>query len=80
MCFSARSLPICSACYGPRYCTNYTMHYPTYPSISLFTFNTLVFIAVSYRLAADAVIKQSWRSRLQSVATEKACPASQEPR
>ncbi|KZP20291.1 hypothetical protein FIBSPDRAFT_1044937 [Athelia psychrophila] len=55
----------------PQYCTNYKMRYPTYPSISSFVFDTLVFIAVSYRLAADAAIDQSWRARLQSVVTGK---------
>ncbi|KZP02676.1 hypothetical protein FIBSPDRAFT_880115, partial [Athelia psychrophila] len=55
----------------PQYCPNYMMRYPTYPSVSSFIFDTLVLIAVSYRLAADAAIKQSWRARLQSVVTGK---------
>ncbi|KZP07856.1 hypothetical protein FIBSPDRAFT_901729 [Athelia psychrophila] len=53
------------------YCISYKMYYPTYPTISSFVFDTLVFIAVSYRLAADAATEQSWRARLQSVTTGK---------
>ncbi|KZP04457.1 hypothetical protein FIBSPDRAFT_806781 [Athelia psychrophila] len=43
----------------------------SYPSASSFLFDTFVFIAISYRLAADAATEQSWRARLRSVVTGK---------
>ncbi|KZP05148.1 hypothetical protein FIBSPDRAFT_1052649 [Athelia psychrophila] len=52
-------------------CLSYQIHYSTYPSISSFAFDTCVFLAISYRLAADAATEQSWRARLQSVLTGK---------
>ncbi|KZP13613.1 hypothetical protein FIBSPDRAFT_1049312, partial [Athelia psychrophila] len=42
-----------------------------YPSTASFLFDTIIFIAISYRLAADAATEQSWRARLQSVVTGK---------
>ncbi|KZP13608.1 hypothetical protein FIBSPDRAFT_1049307 [Athelia psychrophila] len=46
-------------------------HTTGYPSTSSFVFDTFIFIAISYRLAADAATEQSWRARLQSVVTGK---------
>ncbi|KZP14289.1 hypothetical protein FIBSPDRAFT_834142 [Athelia psychrophila] len=54
-----------------QYCLTIRMQYPAYPSSSSFAFDTFVFIAISYRLAADAATEQSWRARLQSVVTGK---------
>ena len=41
------------------------------PSTSIFVYDTLVILVVSYRLVADAVIGDSWRSRFLSVMTGK---------
>ncbi|KZP07989.1 hypothetical protein FIBSPDRAFT_1052653 [Athelia psychrophila] len=54
-----------------HHCISYQTIYFTYPSISSFVFDTLVFLAISYRLAADAATEHSWRARLQSVFTGK---------
>ncbi|KZP07984.1 hypothetical protein FIBSPDRAFT_840687 [Athelia psychrophila] len=56
---------------GTHFCTGSQVHHTTYPSISSFVFDTLVFVAISYRLAADAATEQSWRARLLSVVTGK---------
>ncbi|KZP04025.1 hypothetical protein FIBSPDRAFT_673881, partial [Athelia psychrophila] len=55
----------------PPYCISLHIQHFTFPSISSFVYDTFVFIAISYRLAADAATEQSWRSRLQSVVTGK---------
>ncbi|KZP07892.1 hypothetical protein FIBSPDRAFT_1052706 [Athelia psychrophila] len=52
-----------------QHCMGFRIHNSSYPSISSFVFDTFVFIAISYRLAADAATEQSWRARLQSVVT-----------
>ncbi|KZP14279.1 hypothetical protein FIBSPDRAFT_1048841 [Athelia psychrophila] len=54
-----------------QYCVTIQLQHPAYPSTSAFVFDTFVFIAISYRLAADAATEQSWRARLQSVVTGK---------
>ncbi|KZP10010.1 hypothetical protein FIBSPDRAFT_1051548 [Athelia psychrophila] len=53
------------------YCLNFHIQHFTYPSISTFVYDTFVFIAISYRLTANAATEQSWRARLQSVVTGK---------
>ncbi|KZP13846.1 hypothetical protein FIBSPDRAFT_868975 [Athelia psychrophila] len=37
----------------------------------IFVHDTMVFLAISYRLAADAVAAGDWRSRVRSIATGK---------
>ncbi|KZP29389.1 hypothetical protein FIBSPDRAFT_884829 [Athelia psychrophila] len=37
------------------------------PSIANATYDTLVFLAISYRLAADGATEDSWRARFQSI-------------
>ncbi|KZP29163.1 hypothetical protein FIBSPDRAFT_779019 [Athelia psychrophila] len=54
-----------------QYCTNFQMQHSTYPSSSSFVFDTSVFVAISYRLAADAATDKGWRARLQSIVTGK---------
>ncbi|KZP04027.1 hypothetical protein FIBSPDRAFT_671104, partial [Athelia psychrophila] len=54
-----------------QYCINFQVQHFTYPSITSFVYDTFVFIAISYRLAADAATEQSWRARLQSAVTGK---------
>ncbi|KZP14317.1 hypothetical protein FIBSPDRAFT_896693 [Athelia psychrophila] len=52
-----------------QHCMGFRINHSSYPSISSFVFDTFVFIAISYRLAANAATEQSWRARLQSVVT-----------
>ncbi|KZP18578.1 hypothetical protein FIBSPDRAFT_893377 [Athelia psychrophila] len=47
-------------------CHSTSSKYSALPSISTFVYDTLVFLAISYRLAADVVAEGSWRSRLLS--------------
>ncbi|KZP04023.1 hypothetical protein FIBSPDRAFT_1054944 [Athelia psychrophila] len=54
-----------------QHCMNFRIQHFTYPSISSFVYDTFIFIAISYRLAADAATEQSWRVRLQSAVTGK---------
>ncbi|KZP29162.1 hypothetical protein FIBSPDRAFT_947163 [Athelia psychrophila] len=54
-----------------QYCTYFQIQHSTYPSNSSFVFDTSVFIAISYRLAADAATEKGWRTRLQSIVTGK---------
>ncbi|KAF7975545.1 hypothetical protein HWV62_9385 [Athelia sp. TMB] len=49
------------------FCTATRYKIPELPAIAIFVTDTLVFIAISYRLAADAVTGNSWRSRLRSL-------------
>ncbi|KZP07980.1 hypothetical protein FIBSPDRAFT_874920 [Athelia psychrophila] len=52
-------------------CISYQIRYSDYPIVSSFVFDTCVFIAISFRLAANAATEKSWRARLQSVLTGK---------
>ncbi|KZP04535.1 hypothetical protein FIBSPDRAFT_968057 [Athelia psychrophila] len=54
-----------------NHCIEFQMYHETYPVISSFIFDTFVFTAISYRLAADAATDRSWNARLQSVVTGK---------
>ena len=47
------------------------MTYFSLPSISSFINDTLVFLAISYRLASDAATQKTWRSWVQSVVKGK---------
>ncbi|KZP22070.1 hypothetical protein FIBSPDRAFT_1043780 [Athelia psychrophila] len=53
------------------YCTNTTIKYNSIPVMITFLHDTMVFLAISYRLAADAVTAGDWRSRVLSVVTGK---------
>ncbi|KZP10998.1 hypothetical protein FIBSPDRAFT_1051017 [Athelia psychrophila] len=50
-----------------QYCLDTSVNYVTLPSISTFAHDTTVFLAISYRLAADAATELTWRSRVLSV-------------
>lgn len=54
-----------------RRCMVYETDYFMYPSITTFIDDTIIFLAISYRLTADAAIEQSWRARLLSVVSGK---------
>ncbi|KZP31072.1 hypothetical protein FIBSPDRAFT_814412 [Athelia psychrophila] len=56
---------------SPHNCLSYQIRYATYPIISSFAFDTCVFGAISYRLAANAATAPNWRARLQPVLTGK---------
>ncbi|KZP32784.1 hypothetical protein FIBSPDRAFT_848036 [Athelia psychrophila] len=53
------------------YCTNTTVKRNSIPLTMTFAHDTMVFLAISYRLAADAVTAGDWRSRVLSVVTGK---------
>ncbi|KZP03558.1 hypothetical protein FIBSPDRAFT_1055205 [Athelia psychrophila] len=53
------------------YCTNTTIKYNFIPLTMTFILDTMVFLAISYRLAADTVTAGDWRSRVLSVVTGK---------
>ncbi|KZP19059.1 hypothetical protein FIBSPDRAFT_1045805 [Athelia psychrophila] len=53
------------------YCTNSTIKYTSLPVMITFFHDTMVFLAISYRLAADAVTAADWRSRVLSIVTGK---------
>ena len=59
----------------PGYCVpeDVPRIYYTLPCLSAFIYDTLVFLAISYRLAADAGgdLERSWRSRCRSIANGK---------
>lgn len=48
-------------------CSSLTNKFVAMPSIALFVYDTLVILAVTYRLAADTVTGDSWCSRILSV-------------
>ncbi|KZP33082.1 hypothetical protein FIBSPDRAFT_1036238 [Athelia psychrophila] len=52
---------------GLHYCTSTETRYYALPSSSSFVNDTLIFLAISYRLAADAATEHNWRSWTQSV-------------
>lgn len=53
---------------GNSGCTNADAKYNSLPSYSTFVNDTFVFLAITYRLAADAALAEgSWRSRLLAV-------------
>ncbi|KZP32791.1 hypothetical protein FIBSPDRAFT_1012776 [Athelia psychrophila] len=55
------------------YCTNTntTIKYHSMPITMTFVHDTMVFLAISYRLAADAVTAADWRSRVLPIVTGK---------
>ncbi|KZP11880.1 hypothetical protein FIBSPDRAFT_937235 [Athelia psychrophila] len=53
------------------YCTNTTIRYTSIPVMITFLHDTMVFLAISYRLAADAMTAGDWRSRVLSIVTGK---------
>ncbi|KZP26067.1 hypothetical protein FIBSPDRAFT_1041121 [Athelia psychrophila] len=53
------------------YCTETSVKFDSLPSISTFVHDTIVFLAISYRLAADSMAADDWRSRLLSITTGK---------
>ncbi|KZP26076.1 hypothetical protein FIBSPDRAFT_1041127 [Athelia psychrophila] len=55
--------------YSP-YCTSTPVH-NSIPVTMSFVHDTMVFLAISYRLAADAVAAADWRSRVLSIVTGK---------
>ncbi|KZP25352.1 hypothetical protein FIBSPDRAFT_388354 [Athelia psychrophila] len=50
-----------------QYCNGLYLKYGILPSAAIFAYDTLVFLAISYRLAEDASTKAGWRSRIMSV-------------
>ncbi|KZP25921.1 hypothetical protein FIBSPDRAFT_855201, partial [Athelia psychrophila] len=53
------------------YCTHTAVKHNSVPITMIFVHDTMVFLAISYRLAADAVTAGDWRSRVRSIATGK---------
>ncbi|KZP23539.1 hypothetical protein FIBSPDRAFT_1042960 [Athelia psychrophila] len=53
------------------YCTNTPIKYNTIPATMIFVYDTMIFLAISYRLAANAVAAGDWRSGILSVVTGK---------
>ncbi|KZP03556.1 hypothetical protein FIBSPDRAFT_467305 [Athelia psychrophila] len=53
------------------YCTNPTIKYNSIAVAMTFVHDTMVFLAISCRLAADAVTAGDWRSRVLSIVTGK---------
>ncbi|KZP26073.1 hypothetical protein FIBSPDRAFT_1041124 [Athelia psychrophila] len=53
------------------YCTNTAIKYNFIPLTMTFILDTMVFLAISYRLAADTVTAGDWRSCVLSVVTGK---------
>ncbi|KZP32798.1 hypothetical protein FIBSPDRAFT_848069 [Athelia psychrophila] len=53
------------------YCTNTTVKHNSIPLTMAFVNDTMVFLAISYRLAANAVTAGGWRSRVLSIVTGK---------
>ncbi|KZP04186.1 hypothetical protein FIBSPDRAFT_878768 [Athelia psychrophila] len=56
--------------YSP-YCTRTPLKHNTTPVAMAFVHDTMVYLAISYRLAADAVPAADWRSRVLSIVTGK---------
>ena len=52
---------------GTPECSGLTKESIMLSSTSIFVYDTLVILAIPYRLVADAVIGDSWRSRFLSV-------------
>ncbi|KZP26081.1 hypothetical protein FIBSPDRAFT_364529 [Athelia psychrophila] len=55
----------------PPYCTSTAIKHNSIPVTMTFVHDTMVFLAISYRLAADAVAAGDWRSRVLSIVTGK---------
>ncbi|KZP02484.1 hypothetical protein FIBSPDRAFT_880302 [Athelia psychrophila] len=53
------------------YCTATTIKYNDVPIMTTFVHDTMIFLAISCRLAADAVPAGDWRSRVLTVVTGK---------
>ena len=49
---------------GTEVCITNEVRYFTLPSIATFVNDTLVFLAISHRLAANAATESNWRSHL----------------
>ncbi|KZP05103.1 hypothetical protein FIBSPDRAFT_1054285 [Athelia psychrophila] len=56
---------------GTTLCTNIGTKYFMLPSISTFINDTLIFLAITFRLCSNALIDESWRSRFLSVVKGK---------
>lgn len=54
-----------------HYCIDTSVKDVILPCITIFVHDTLVFLAISYRLATDAATEVNWRSRILSVAKGK---------
>ncbi|KZP11731.1 hypothetical protein FIBSPDRAFT_1050541 [Athelia psychrophila] len=55
----------------PPYCTTTIIKHNYIPVTMTFVHDTMVFLAISYRLAADAVAASDWRSRVLLIVTGK---------
>lgn len=56
---------------GTQQCTNLDTKFFALQSISSFVNDSLIFIAISYRLAANAATERTWRSWFQSIVKGK---------
>ncbi|KZP33080.1 hypothetical protein FIBSPDRAFT_1036237 [Athelia psychrophila] len=56
---------------GTQLCLSTDTKYFTLPSSSSFVNDTLIFLAISYRLAADAATERNWRSWILSITKGK---------
>ncbi|KZP33070.1 hypothetical protein FIBSPDRAFT_1036230 [Athelia psychrophila] len=56
---------------GTQSCTSTDTKYFALPSVSSFVNDTLIFLAISYRLAANAATEQNWRSWILSITKGK---------
>lgn len=56
---------------GTHYCDDSTTKYVTMASVATFVYDTLIFLAISYHIMADAAIEQSWKPRLLSIVKGK---------
>jgi len=55
-----------------RYCYDNTVkEYRSLPSIAIFIYDTPVFLAITWRLAANAVTDKTWRARILSIVNGK---------
>lgn len=55
-----------------QYCYDNTpKEYRSLPSIAIFIYDTPVFLAITWRLAANAVTDKTWRGRVLSIVNGK---------
>ncbi|KZP14265.1 hypothetical protein FIBSPDRAFT_1048909 [Athelia psychrophila] len=71
ICFTALEVRGAKRVLYSAHCTNATVEYNSIPITMAFVHDTMVFLAISYRLAADAVAAADWRSRVLSIVTGK---------
>ncbi|KZP10990.1 hypothetical protein FIBSPDRAFT_1051012 [Athelia psychrophila] len=50
-----------------QYCNGLSVKHRLFPDAAIFAYDTLIFLAISYRLAEDASTEAGWRSRILSV-------------